>query len=41
MFAAAEAVAKQLPNASRGTLPGQDHGPKPEVLAPILHEFLG
>lgn len=38
---AADAVAKELPNASRKTLAGQDHGPKPEVLAPVLREFLG
>jgi pimeloyl-ACP methyl ester carboxylesterase len=37
---AADAVAKGLPNASRRTLAGQDHGPKPEVLAPVLSDFL-
>jgi pimeloyl-ACP methyl ester carboxylesterase len=40
MPAAADAVAKALPNASRRTLAGQDHGPKPEVMAPLLREFL-
>ncbi len=40
MPAAADAVAKALPNASRQTLAGQDHGPKPEVLAPVLIDFL-
>lgn len=37
---AADAVAAELPNASRRTLAGQDHGPKPDVLAPLLREFL-
>ena len=41
MPAAADAVAKALPNATRKTLPGEDHGPKPEALAPVLREFLG
>ena len=36
---AADAVAAQLPNATRKTLAGQDHGPKPEVMAPVLREF--
>lgn len=40
MPAAADAVAAELPNATRQTLPGQDHGPKPEVMAPVLREFL-
>lgn len=40
MPAAAAAVAAELPNATRQTLPGQDHGPKPEILAPVLREFL-
>jgi pimeloyl-ACP methyl ester carboxylesterase len=40
MPAAADAVAAELPNATRRTLPGQDHGPKPEVMAPALREFL-
>jgi pimeloyl-ACP methyl ester carboxylesterase len=37
---AADAVAAELPNASRRTLPGQDHGPRPDVMAPVLREFL-
>jgi pimeloyl-ACP methyl ester carboxylesterase len=37
---AADAVAAELPNASRKTLAGQDHGPKPDVMAPVLREFL-
>ena len=37
---AADAVAAQLSNASRKTLAGQDHGPKPDVMAPVLREFL-
>ena len=37
---AADAVAAQLSNASRKTLAGQDHGPKPEMMAPVLREFL-
>jgi pimeloyl-ACP methyl ester carboxylesterase len=41
MNAAANAVATQLPNATRKTLSGQDHGPKPEAIAPVLREFLG
>jgi hypothetical protein len=40
MPAAADAVAGELPNASRKTLAGQDHGPKPDVMAPVLREFL-
>ena len=41
MPAAADAVAAELPNASRRTLAGQDHGPKPDVMAPVLRAFLG
>jgi pimeloyl-ACP methyl ester carboxylesterase len=41
MPAAADAVAATLPNAIRKTLAGQDHGPKPEVFAPVVAEFLG
>jgi pimeloyl-ACP methyl ester carboxylesterase len=37
---AADAVAAELPNASRKTLAGQDHGLKPDVMAPVLREFL-
>jgi pimeloyl-ACP methyl ester carboxylesterase len=40
MPAAADAVAAVLPDATRRTLAGQDHGPKPDVLAPVLEEFL-
>lgn len=40
MPSAAEAVAAALPNASRKVLAGQNHGPKPEVFAPVLREFL-
>jgi pimeloyl-ACP methyl ester carboxylesterase len=41
MPSAADAVAKSLPNASRKVLAGQDHGPKPDVFAPVIREFLG
>jgi pimeloyl-ACP methyl ester carboxylesterase len=37
----ADALAAVLPNAERVTLEGQDHGPKPEVLVPVLVEFFG
>ncbi|MEO6394405.1 MAG: hypothetical protein ABIO40_00660 [Devosia sp.] len=40
MPAAADAVAAELRNATRKTLAGQDHGPKPDVMAPVLREFL-
>lgn len=40
MHGAAEALAALLPNATRRTLEGQDHGPVPEVLAPVLETFL-
>lgn len=40
MLSAADAVAKALPHARRKTLPGQDHGPKPDVIAPVITEFL-
>lgn len=40
MPSAADAVAAALPNASRRVLPGQDHGPKPDVMAPLVREFL-
>jgi pimeloyl-ACP methyl ester carboxylesterase len=39
MHASAQALAEILPNARRRTLEGQDHGPAPEVLAPVLEEF--
>jgi pimeloyl-ACP methyl ester carboxylesterase len=35
------ALAKVLPNASRATLPGQDHGPAPQAIAPVIRDFLG
>jgi pimeloyl-ACP methyl ester carboxylesterase len=37
---AADAVAAALPNAQRRVLPGQDHGPAPEVIVPELVRFL-
>ena len=40
MPAAAEAVAAALPNAKRKVLPGQGHGPAPEILAPVIAAFL-
>lgn len=40
MAGAANVVAKVLKNASRKTLAGQDHGPAPEVIAPVVLEFL-
>jgi pimeloyl-ACP methyl ester carboxylesterase len=41
LHASADALAAALPNAERGTLAGQDHGPAPEVLVPVLVEFFG
>jgi pimeloyl-ACP methyl ester carboxylesterase len=41
MHASADALAAVLPNAERATLEGQDHGPAPEVLAPVLVQFFG
>ena len=41
MHASADALAAVLPNAERATLEGQDHGPEPEVLGPVLVEFFG
>jgi pimeloyl-ACP methyl ester carboxylesterase len=38
---AADAVAAALPNASRKVLLGQDHGPKPDAIAPAIRDFLG
>lgn len=35
----AQALADILPHAQRRTLAGQDHGPAPDVLAPVLVEF--
>ena len=39
--AGADAFASVLPNATRRTLPGQDHGPAPDAIAPAIREFLG
>ena len=36
-----EALSKVLANSSRRTLPGQDHGPAPEAIAPAIRDFLG
>ena len=36
---AAEALARELPNASRETLPGQTHMVDPKVLAPVIIKF--
>ena len=41
LHASADALAAVLPNAERATLEGQDHGPDPEVLAPVLVGFFG
>ena len=41
MARAADAVAKVLRDGRRKTLAGQDHGPKPDVMAPVIREFLG
>jgi pimeloyl-ACP methyl ester carboxylesterase len=41
MHPSADAIAAVLPNAERQTLEGQDHGPKSEVLVPVLVEFFG
>lgn len=41
MRAAADAVAKALPHATRETLAGQTHGADPAVIAPVLKRFLG
>jgi pimeloyl-ACP methyl ester carboxylesterase len=40
MHTGADALAEVLPNAKRGTLEGQTHDVNPEVLAPVLIEFL-
>jgi pimeloyl-ACP methyl ester carboxylesterase len=37
----ARVVAKTIPNAELATLPGQDHIPAPEILAPELIRFFG
>jgi pimeloyl-ACP methyl ester carboxylesterase len=41
MPAAADAVAERLSNARRKILAGQDHGPTPESIVPVLEEFFG
>jgi pimeloyl-ACP methyl ester carboxylesterase len=41
MHPSADALAVVLPNAERATLEGQDHGPEPKVLVPVLVEFFG
>lgn len=41
MAAGADMAADALPNASRKTLPGQDHGPAAEAFAPVIRDFLG
>lgn len=33
-------AADALPDASRKTLPGQDHGPAAKAYAPVIGEFL-
>jgi pimeloyl-ACP methyl ester carboxylesterase len=37
---AADAVAAALPHCRREILPGQDHGPQPEAIVPVLLNFL-
>lgn len=39
MAPAADTAATSLPNATRKTLPGQGHGPAPEIIAPVIVEF--
>lgn len=41
MRAGADWVASGIPEAQRRTLPGQDHGYDPKVLAPVIEAFLG
>lgn len=40
LTSAADATAAALPKASRRVLPGQTHSPAPDVLVPVLVEFL-
>jgi hypothetical protein len=40
MLQAAQAVAAALPNAEHGSLSGLTHDINPEVLAPVLEEFV-
>jgi pimeloyl-ACP methyl ester carboxylesterase len=37
---AATAIEQAVPNGTRRTVPGQDHGVSPDALAPVLIEFL-
>lgn len=39
MAAGADTAAAALPNAKRKTLPGQGHGPAPEIIAPVIADF--
>jgi pimeloyl-ACP methyl ester carboxylesterase len=41
MRTAADALAALLPDGRRVTIPDQDHGVAPEVIAPVLAEFFG
>lgn len=40
MAAGADMAANALSNVRRKTLVGQDHGPAPDVYAPVIREFL-
>ena len=40
MAESADAIAEALPDGRRVTLAGEDHGPRPEALAPIIRDFL-
>jgi pimeloyl-ACP methyl ester carboxylesterase len=40
MSSGAEALAAALPNGTHRRLEGQEHGPSPDVIAPVLIEFL-
>jgi hypothetical protein len=37
---AATAIERAVPNGTRRTVPGQDHGVSPDAVAPVLIEFL-
>lgn len=39
MHKGADSLASHMPNAERKTLPGQDHGPADDVLAPVITAF--
>jgi pimeloyl-ACP methyl ester carboxylesterase len=39
LHSGADAIAELLPDATRRTLPGQDHAVAPEAIASVLHEF--